>query len=80
MSEWSRELEIPITVLSKRARKYNNPEQIFSKEKYVPPNKSTGVTGIYYRQGLYVVQAHNKYVGCRKTLEEAKELRKKYAE
>jgi hypothetical protein len=80
LSEWSRELGISEKVLYKRAKKYTDPEQIFSKEEYVYPNKSTGVRGIYYRKGLYIVQAHNKYVGCRKTLEEAKELRNKYVE
>ena len=81
LSEWSRELGIPVKILYKRAKRHTDPEKIFCKDKLVPNNESSGITGIHYRNktGLYVVQAHGKYVGCSKSLEKAKEIRNKYA-
>lgn len=79
LNDWSKELNIPIETLRNRVKRFDEPEKIFDKEKF-NHRSNTGIKGISLVRGHYHVHINHKYLGSRKTLEEAKELKKQYVE
>lgn len=78
-TEWAECLGLPPNTIITRARKSKDPEVLLDLEKRAH-RSNTGIKGISLIRGYYHVQINRKYLGSRKTLEEAKELKKQYVE
>ncbi len=76
-TEWGEELGIHPRTIIGRVRSGYAVDDILSTEKFIKRGK-TGVKNITFSRGKYVVIINRKYIGSRKTLEEAKELKDKY--
>lgn len=75
LNDWSIELGIPFDTLKKRLKKGLPIEEILFGEKFSSHKSNTGVKGISFSRGIYMVYVSHKYVGSRKTLDEAIELK-----
>lgn len=71
LNDWSKELHIPIETLRWRYFKGLSAKEILYGEKYSTHKSNTGIKGISYSNNKYCVYISHKYIGCRKTLEEA---------
>jgi len=77
ISEWSRKLSVPIETLRNRYRKGLSPQEILFGEKLSSHKSNTGIKGISWQEKYkrYVVYVNHKYLGERKSLDEAIKLR-----
>ena len=75
LNDWSKELGIPIETLRRRYLKGLPVEEVLFGKKFASHKSNTGIKGISYTYGKYVVYVSKKYVGCRKTLNDAIELK-----
>lgn len=78
LNDWSKELNIPLETLRNRYRKGLNAKEILFGEKFSSHKSNTGIKGISLTSGKYVVYISQKYIGCRRTLNEAIELKEMY--
>ena len=78
-TEWGEELGIHPRTIIGRFRSGYDVEDILSTEHFIKRGK-TGIKNITFSRGKYIVIFNKKYIGSRKTLEEAKELKDKYVE
>lgn len=76
-TEWGEELGIHPRTIIGRVRSGYDVEDVLSTEKFIKRGR-TGVKNITYSRGKYIVIFNKKYIGSRKTLEEAEELKNKY--
>jgi len=76
-TEWGEELGIHPRTIIGRVRSGYDVEDILSTERFIKKGR-TGVKNITFSRGKYIVIFDKKYIGSRKTLEEAKELKDKY--
>lgn len=81
LNDWSKQLGIPIETLRRRYLKGESAEMILFGEKFHSHKSNTGIKGISFRNKTvpqYVVHINHKYIGCKRTLEEAIELKENY--
>ena len=77
-TEWAEILGLNPKTVMQRANKSNDVDVILDTQKRAH-RSNTGVKGISYSKGNFRVWVNHKYLGSRKTLEQAKELKNSYA-
>ena len=78
LNDWSKKLGIPIETLRNRYRKGLPIKEVLYGEKLSSHKSNTGIKGISFSGGKYLVYISRKYIGCRHTLAEAVELKERY--
>ena len=76
-TEWAESLGIAPKTILNRAQKSNDPDVLLDTQKRAHQS-NTGIKGISLVRGHYHVYMNHKYIGSRKTLEEAKELKNQH--
>lgn len=77
ISDWSKELGIPIGTIRQRLKKTSDVTLILEQDK-MSHRSNTGIKGISIVRGKYQVYVKHQYLGVRETLKEAIELREAY--
>jgi len=78
INDWSKELGVPVETLRGRYKKGLSAEEVLYGEKFASHKSNTGIKGISFSGNKYLVYLSRKYIGCRKTLEEAIKLKENY--
>lgn len=78
LNDWSRELGVPIETLRRRYKNGLPIKEVLYGEKLSSHKSNTGIKGVSLSNGKYTVYIKHKYIGCRKTLNEAIELKERY--
>lgn len=78
LNDWSKETGIPVETLRRRLRRGLSVEEVFSSERFIHKS-NTGVKGVSFSNNKYLVYIDHKYIGVRKTLEEAIKLKESFA-
>lgn len=78
ITDWAKELGVSYKLLSARHKRGLPAKEVLFGEKFSSHKSNTGIKGISFSNNKYTVYLSRKYIGCRKTLEEAIELKERY--